>query len=124
MYVGVKYAERLMRNYMLPGLGEDAIREIARQFAYGYHHHGYVINADEARSIGLKIVHPDDIGFAYMQNLVDVIKVSSKPSLSDKPMVRLLSEREMEYVCNEPHAIAMRVIPVIEEDNMGKQNAG
>ncbi len=64
---GEEYARRLLRKR----LGPDDANAIARQLVENYPEHGFIIDQDEARSLGLRPKEPTDDQLRIMDNIAD-----------------------------------------------------
>lgn len=53
--IGKAYAERLLALYGMAGHPVHAVRKTADHLVYGYPHHGYVIDVNEAKELGLNV---------------------------------------------------------------------
>jgi hypothetical protein len=53
--IGKVYAERLLARFGMAGADPRMVRATANELVYGYPHHGFVIDNDEAESLGLNI---------------------------------------------------------------------
>jgi ClpP class serine protease len=58
--IGKIYAERLLASYGMADKGARAARKVANELVYGYPHHGFVIDLNEARKLGLNAVPVDE----------------------------------------------------------------
>jgi ATP-dependent protease ClpP protease subunit len=57
--VAIQYAEKLLEKYMLRGEHQDKIKEITRKLTEGYYSHGYGIDVNESKDIGLIVNETD-----------------------------------------------------------------
>jgi|JI10StandDraft_1071094.scaffolds.fasta_scaffold110619_3 hypothetical protein len=58
-----------------------------------------------------------------MSGFVDVMTLL-KGKFPDTPFTRLLNESEVQYVCNEPHAIFMQsILPEKDSKDAGEEKA-
>ena len=58
MDLGKQYAERLLSSRMFSKSESETVSDIALQLVEGYPDHGFCINADEARKLGLIVEEP------------------------------------------------------------------
>ncbi|HEV3070869.1 MAG TPA: hypothetical protein VGY76_05525 [Solirubrobacteraceae bacterium] len=58
--IGKAYAERLLTEYGMADSEDFDPRETANQLVYGYPHHGFVIDLDEAKALGLNAAPMDE----------------------------------------------------------------
>ena len=59
LQISERYAERIMKRWGYANIGDEDRQEIARRLTWDYPSHGYVIDLDEARDIGLNIHRMD-----------------------------------------------------------------
>ena len=57
--IGKAYTKKLLSTKMFKGSDEEKIEEISEKLVRGYSHHGYCIDLDEVRDIGLVVEEPD-----------------------------------------------------------------
>jgi len=57
--IGKIYIKKLLSSKMFNDSDEDKIEEISEKLVRGYSHHGYCIDMDEVRDIGLIVEEPD-----------------------------------------------------------------
>jgi ATP-dependent protease ClpP protease subunit len=68
--VAVQYAEKLLGKYMLNGEPNEKVKEMTKKLTEGYYSHGYGIDVDESKDIGINVIDPepdlwDDIWSLY-----------------------------------------------------------
>lgn len=57
--VAIQYAEKLLSQYMLRSETPDKIKDITKKLTEGYYSHGYGIDVNESKDIGLKVTEPE-----------------------------------------------------------------
>jgi hypothetical protein len=66
--IGQKYAEKLL---LLNGRDEVAARDIAERLVYGYTHHPFPIDFEEAHDVGLPVARMDEATYEKTGDVVD-----------------------------------------------------
>ncbi len=102
--ISEQYLTKLLSSRMLKDTDPEKVKSIAKQLTTGYADHGFSINADEAKRLGLKITELDG-------NELDLVWEIHKFSKQIAGLERRIREGQLSEIFNELPPELLKQIP-------------